>query len=324
KACKTSGEQCQTAAALKYKDELSDRLLANAVASCEGEACKDTVNFINQQLAVVGCTAPQACPDQSTLLAYWNVAQQKAQALEGVYPEAWLLDAKAVLDLGKLGIRVIAGTGKGSLEALNALSKASADDLTKVGNNIYRDTSLGDPGKALSPLGDWKPAALIKPREAEVMVGQRLPRGEVTEIASANKANADVLAEDIRFKPPYVPNTQLVSVQIAQPETFVRVYVQEANKSELSGSWMMRPEDIAGLTPEQIASKYALPQVPTHVADVRVPAGNTLRVSVANDVQIKQGLGGNGGGGGVQFEILNSRTIPEAEFKSWFSNPRPI
>ncbi|WP_300654005.1 hypothetical protein [Hydrogenophaga sp.] len=52
---------------------------------------------------------------------------------------------------------------------------------------------------------------------------------------------------------------------------------------------------IAGLSREQIASKYALPQVPTHVADVSVPAGNSLRVSVANDVQIKQGLGGNGG-----------------------------
>ena len=87
---------------------------------------------------------------------------------------------------------------------------------------------------------------------------------------------------------------------------------------------MMRSEDIAGLTPEQIASKYALPQVPTHVVDVRVPPGITLRASVANDVQIKQGLGGNGGGGGVQFEVLGSRAIPEAEFNSWFSNPRSI
>ncbi len=139
KACKTSGQQCDTAAALKYKDELSDRLLANAVAACEGQACNDAVNFINQQLAAVGCTAPQACPDQTTLLGYWNVAQQKAQGLEGVYPETWLLDAKAVLDLGKLGIRVLAGSAKGSLDALHTLSKASADDLAKVNNNALRD-----------------------------------------------------------------------------------------------------------------------------------------------------------------------------------------
>lgn len=50
-----------------------------------------------------------------------------------------MLDAKAVFDLGKLGIRVLAGSGKGSLDALNALSKASTDDLVKVGNNALRD-----------------------------------------------------------------------------------------------------------------------------------------------------------------------------------------
>lgn len=81
---------------------------------------------------------------------------------------------------------------------------------------------------------------------------------------------------------------------------------------------------IKGLSPEQIASKYALPQVPTHVVDVKVPSGQTLRASMANDVQIRQGLGDNGGGGGVQFEVVNSSSIPEAEFKSWFSNPRSI
>ncbi len=63
--------------------------------------------------------------------------------------------------------------------------------------------------------------------------------------------------------------------------------------------------------------------MPTHVADVRVPAGNTLRVSVANDVQIKQGLGGNGGGGGVQFEVISRPSI-DVEFESWFTNPRRL
>lgn len=85
----------------------------------------------------------------------------------------------------------------------------------------------------------------------------------------------------------------------------------------------MRADDIQGLTPEQIASKYALPQVPTHIADVTVPAGNTMRVSVANDVQIKQGLGGNGGGGGVQFEVT-SKPEKLSDFEKWFSNPRSL
>ncbi len=114
-----------------------------------------------------------------------------------------------------------------------------------------------------------------------------------------------------------------MTVQTTQPESFVRVYVQETNKSELAGSWMMRADDIKGLTPEQIASKYALPQVPTHVVDVAVPSGQTMRVSVANDVQIKQGLGGNGGGGSVQFEVT-SRPEKLSDFESWFSNPREL
>jgi len=194
----------------------------------------------------------------------------------------------------------------------------------RIANNFYREGAVADPARAMSPLGEWKPASMIDASEANVMIGQRLPQeARVTEITGANTVNAEAVMGNPGFKPPYVPNTQIVTVQTTQPETFVRVYVQEANKSELAGSWMMRSEDIAGLTPEQIASKYALPQVPTHVVDVRVPPGNSLRASVANDVQIKQGLGGNGGGGGVQFEVTTAPKNIE-EFRNWFSNPRPL
>lgn len=56
--------------------------------------------------------------------------------------------------------------------------------------------------------------------------------------------------------------------------------------------------------------------------ELGLPAGQQLRVTVANDIQIKQGIGGNGGGGGVQFEVLNAPKGPA--FESWFTNPRPI
>ncbi|HSX91482.1 MAG TPA: hypothetical protein VLG41_01080, partial [Hydrogenophaga sp.] len=136
KACKTSGQQCATAAALKYKDELSDRLLANAVIACEGAACNEVSNFIQQQMASLGCTAPSACPDYGTLNDYWTAAQAKAQGLEGVYPETWLLDAKAVLDLGKLGIRLVTSGGTAGLDALQALTKI---DSQTIANGFYRD-----------------------------------------------------------------------------------------------------------------------------------------------------------------------------------------
>ena len=35
-------------------------------------------------------------------------------------------------------------------------------------------------------------------------------------------------------------------------------------------------------------------------------------------------LGGNGGGGGVQFEVLNSDKVPETDFSKWIINPRLI
>ena len=87
----------------------------------------------------------------------------------------------------------------------------------------------------------------------------------------------------------------------------------------------MSASEVKGLSIEQIASKYALPQLPTHMTDVLVPAGSSLRVTVANDISIFPGksLGGNGGGGGVQFEVLNPPKDLD-DFKKWFANPRLI
>lgn len=87
RACKTQGQQWDTANALRYKDALSDRLLAHAVAT-----------LICQEMARVGCASPYTCTDQATLQGYWAVAQQKAQALMAVSPESWLIDAKVALD----------------------------------------------------------------------------------------------------------------------------------------------------------------------------------------------------------------------------------
>lgn len=55
----------------------------NAVIACEGAACNEVSNFIQQQMASLGCTAPSACPDYGTLNDYWTATQAKAQGLEG-------------------------------------------------------------------------------------------------------------------------------------------------------------------------------------------------------------------------------------------------
>jgi hypothetical protein len=58
--CYTKKDQsaCATASNLKKKDELSDKLLANAVATCKGPECNEVTNVIRQEMAKQGCTPP--------------------------------------------------------------------------------------------------------------------------------------------------------------------------------------------------------------------------------------------------------------------------
>lgn len=65
------------------------------------------------------------------------------------------------------------------------------------------------------------------------------------------------------------------------------------------GKWIMRAEDIQGLTPAQIMDKYALPNLPTHICDVTIPANTTVRTGIVNKVEAW------GNGGGIQFELLS-------------------
>jgi filamentous hemagglutinin len=119
-----------------------------------------------------------------------------------------------------------------------------------------------------------------------------------------------------------------VKIETTQAEQFVRVYGGDSNlakPSEKVGSWIMRAEDVAGLTPEQIASKFSLPQVPTKIADVTLPPGTALEASVASDISPNgaKGIvtGDNGGGGGVQFQIQPTELGLDS---SWFTNERML
>jgi hypothetical protein len=72
-----------------------------------------------------------------------------------VYPEGWILDAKAALDLGKFGVKVLSGisTGaRGSLDALGQLVKTDANSLSKLTNtsstelpNVFANQVGGKP-----------------------------------------------------------------------------------------------------------------------------------------------------------------------------------
>ncbi len=75
-----------------------------------------------------------------------------------------------------------------------------------------------------------------------------------------------------------------------------------------AGGWVMKAEDIAGLTPQQIQNKFALPPTPQYVTDVVFESGTTLRTGTAN------GLFGFDGGG-TQFDLMG-------QYIGEFVNPR--
>lgn len=113
-----------------------------------------------------------------------------------------------------------------------------------------------------------------------------------------------------------MPDTQIVEFTTSSTEKFVRM---SGGDSGPTANWIMRESDIAGLSPEQIASKFALPAVPLQRGEVTIPAGTKLQASVANGIL----RGDNPGGGGVQFYIPAPPKDP-ADFGSWFSPTRPL
>jgi hypothetical protein len=112
--------------------------------------------------------------------------------------------------------------------------------------------------------------------------------------------------------PPYNPNAPIRDFDADGTTNYVRVYTE--GQTGQQGGWMMRTQDIDGLTPQQIQDRFDLPFAPTHVTDVRPPAGTPIRTGIVNEGN----FGGNGGG--TQFELIGDDYIPSGAF----TNPRPL
>jgi filamentous hemagglutinin len=105
------------------------------------------------------------------------------------------------------------------------------------------------------------------------------------------------------WEPPYKPVTRVTEFTTTVDDVYVRVH-GETNKAR---SWMMKREAIEGLTPQQIQSKYALPEVPTFISEVHVPSGTRIRAGMVNPVF-------DGVGNATQYELL--QRLPESVFKN--------
>ena len=103
------------------------------------------------------------------------------------------------------------------------------------------------------------------------------------------------------YKPPYKPGTIVKEIELTENTTFVRVDDNMPDGSGMYGSWVMKAEDIEGLTPLEIQNKFALPNTPKYVCDVELEAGTHIRVGEVNPLE------GWGSGGGTQYDLIGQR-----------------
>lgn len=118
---------------------------------------------------------------------------------------------------------------------------------------------------------------------------------------------------DPDYNNPYAEETEVKLIELMEDTRFSRVYAGDVHGIGMYGTWMMKTEDLKGLSPEQVKEKYALPELPTNIVDVEVKAGTRLRMGVAGSVE------NWGSGGGIQFDTVGKRLD-----KKCFKNARTL
>ena len=123
---------------------------------------------------------------------------------------------------------------------------------------------------------------------------------KILNTSSAEDANK-IFKDTMGYEPPYKPGTSVTEIQLTESATYVRVY--DKVNSRMQGGWVMKAEDIAGLTPQEIRNKFALPNTPQYICDVNLEEGTRLRTGEVNPLF---GLDG----GGKQYDlIINGKNV---------------
>lgn len=203
-------------------------------------------------------------------------------------------DSQSILDGLQLGLS-IAGfvPGLGAVpDLLNAAIYAGRGNWADAGLSVLSAVPLiGDAAAAiiLTKLGinAAKAAKITK----SIRAGEKV-RGEIPPTV-VNRVWKKMRNYD---KPPYKLGGKVQSIELTENSTFVRVY-SKSPQSRMEGQWVMRKEDIKGLTPKEIKNKFALPEEPTYMCEVELPKGTRMHKGVANEVD------GWGSGGGTQYDM---------------------
>ncbi|MCF6285262.1 MAG: RHS repeat-associated core domain-containing protein [Candidatus Hydrogenedentes bacterium] len=130
--------------------------------------------------------------------------------------------------------------------------------------------------------------------------GKYAKRTDVTR-HSAEDTNATFPAH---YNPPYKPKTQVFEFTTIVDDVYVRLH----GKDNMARSWLMKREAVAGLTPAQLKAKYSLPDLPTHLSDVHVPAGTRVRTGKINPLPQYGGIGT-----ATQYQLLDD--LPDSAYR---------
>ena len=215
------------------------------------------------------------------------------------------LDADTVLDGIQLGLSVAGfAPGLGAVpDLLNAAIYAIRGNWNDAGMCMLSAIpGIGDAaaGAKFATLG--VKAAKAAKVSTSVRKGEKI-RGEIPPTVvnkvwkKLGKGNYD--------NPPYKLGGKVQSIELTEDTTFVRFYNSRSPQPGMSsqkGQWVMRKEDVVGLSPKEIKEKFALKDEPLYMCDVHLRKGTRMHKGIANKVD------GWGAGGGVQYDLRLNNT----------------
>ena len=191
-------------------------------------------------------------------------------------------DARKYLDFLEKG-----STGGLTSEEIEALKKV--DELLALKGMDYQD--IWEAGKTSKGIEGGTPSK-IGYEYLDDQLGNLKDKVKVNQYQSAESVNSWWEARG--YNAPYKEKTVVQNITLTEDTKFVRVY--DGVNSNLEGGWVMRAEDIKGLTPKEIQTKFALEYEPKFIGEVELKAGDTVRLGE---------VGPNFGfdGGGIQIDL---------------------
>ncbi len=220
-----------------------------------------------------------------------NLANARTQVLKNVTPQPAVLPSAALppaagnpaprlpeLPIGREELTVILNKS-----AVNAMENATWMSIPQS-----EKTALSEMARE-RPLPDY--VKLCKQLENDVINVDY----EVLDIVDSNIANMEW--NDMGYDlPPIANNTKAFKVK-AGNYMYARVY-REGSKSKAKSPFILRYDDIKGLTAKEIANKYALPQIPNRIVFIKLPLELPLEVSIVGSQEKWKASGGS-----VQYTI---------------------